>query len=196
MSSAEILKTEKQFNIYYILENNTMAILRGIAMKWLGIFIVWNLFICQYSSVFAFENFDVAPSFVSHSFSRSRDSRFQRGQLCPSSRSWNMKVRDDGPNILSKKNMLSKTTSRFSLLMIAQAYLPNLAFALDSNADAVQDSSQIRFLAKCALSLALVAVLISLFIPPKITNVETVDRPPTREDLDKVVNDLIESKRL
>jgi hypothetical protein len=91
----------------------------------------------------------------------------------------------------------SDMLTKFSLSAMAQFSLPNLCHAaiyLSSAED--QNPKQILFVAKCVVSLVIVGIFISLYIPPSETTLETIERPATRENIDAVIDDLIKRKKI
>jgi hypothetical protein len=82
--------------------------------------------------------------------------------------------------------------------VMAQASLPNLAQAAIflSSEDDVQNNSQAFFVAKCVLSLVIVGIFISLYIPPSEITLESIERPATREKIDSVLDDLRSRKKI
>jgi hypothetical protein len=106
-------------------------------------------------------------------------------------------IRGNPPALMMLKGSLQPKqgvgcTAKMYSAALFYTMLPNIANAISS--DDASISSKIPFVAKCVLTFVIFGLLISLFIPPKITTVETLERPVDQEKVDSTVDDIIRRK--
>ena len=104
-----------------------------------------------------------------------------------------LKLTKNGSLELKKKENVFRFAAKIYSMTLFHAILPGLASALSSDSIGTSD---MPLVAKCALTAAIFGVLISLYIPPKITTFDTIEGPADQDKIDSVLNDIIEGKNL